>query len=77
VDFGYAVRAGYWGQAYATEALRAGASKAGGLGIGTLWGACFAGNAASAQVMAGAGMEEVGPDADGSRRFVFPARRSA
>jgi RimJ/RimL family protein N-acetyltransferase len=73
-NFGYAVRAGYRGRGYATEALRAGLEYCRGeLGIGSVWGECFRDNAASARVMAGAGMVEVGPSKDGSRRFLYRA----
>jgi len=69
------VRAGYRGRGYATEALKAGLDFCRQeLGIRTIWGECYPENAASARVMADAGMVEIDPSEDGSRRFFAETR---
>ena len=75
-DFGYAVRSGFRGRGYASEAL------AGVLrfcfdfaGVGSVWGECDGANLASARVMRRAGLDPIEPSPDGDLRFRAVADR--
>lgn len=74
LDFGYALRPGFWGQGYMTEALQALLSFVlEQLGALSVYGECDARNPASARVMEKAGLTLVGrkQGADGSESLVY------
>ncbi len=71
-SFGYALQPEARGRRYAGEALAASIESASKLfAVASFWGECDADNLASVRTMVAAGLSEVAPSADGSRRFVI------